>query len=268
MMRSCRKIVSKISSRSQSSSIGLGAPPPSSASVSPFDYYEEAMKKHRLILQAQPDRMDSSIISQNGRAFDADVQLLDRDRTIVFPNVPCSSLLNKQALIPHDCSSDVKLLVLSFKHYGFTVVRSWLDPYLEAHYQQAPSTSSDAKKFDAIELCFFEHRFLSFARGYVGSGVKKLVPVEHQGSTYLSFGNNLVSWINVLLVNSNSYYLYGLRNLLLQDFGTKLLIPNFCTGYAYLLDKQNKIRWRGSGQAKPEEVTKMIELSRELADEV
>eukprot|EP01031_Cornospumella_fuschlensis_P039508 gene39508-48102_t len=156
-----------------SSTLGLNNETSTANSVSPFDYYEEAMQKHRLILQAQPDRMDSSIISQNGRAFDADSQLLDRHRTITFPSVSCTSLLNQQALLPQDCSADVKLLVLSFKHYGFTVVRSWLDPFLTVCNQRS-SSSSEAKKFAAIELCFFEHRFLSFARGYVGSGVKKL----------------------------------------------------------------------------------------------
>ncbi|RYY86176.1 hypothetical protein EON63_06170 [archaeon] len=267
-MKLCRNVV-KITKRSTSSSIGLdGTPSFDSNSVSSFDYYEEAMKKHRLLLQAQPDRMDLSIISQNGRAFDADLQLLDRVRTITFPSVPCTSLLNKQALMPHDSSGDVKLLVLSFKHYGFTVARSWLDPYMSTYHKKqssSPTSSShEAKKFAAIELCFFEHRFLSFAKGYVGSGVKKLVPVQHHDSTFLSFGNNLVRYSHIAITHMFSY---SIICVLLQELGTKLLIPNFCTGYAYLLDKQNRIRWRGSGQAEPEEVKRMIELSRELANE-
>jgi hypothetical protein len=52
-----------------------------------------------------------------------------------------------------------------------------------------------------------------------------------------------------------------------QDFAAQLLLPNVFTGYAYLLDKDNKIRWRGSGQALESEVEALLRCTDELLRE-
>jgi ATPase complex subunit ATP10 len=53
----------------------------------------------------------------------------------------------------------------------------------------------------------------------------------------------------------------------LQDFAAQLLLPNVYTGYAYLLDKDNRVRWRGSGQALEGEVEVMLLCAQELLQE-
>jgi len=70
----------------------------------------------------------------------------------------------------------------------------------------------------------------------------------------------------------NSIYCAALINFVVsiicfQDFAAPLLLPNVYTGYAFLLDRHNKIRWRGSGQAHPEEVQILLEVTQELLDE-
>ena len=52
-----------------------------------------------------------------------------------------------------------------------------------------------------------------------------------------------------------------------QDFAAPLLLPNVYTGYAYLLDRDNKIRWRGSGQALESEVEVLLQCTEELLKE-
>lgn len=53
----------------------------------------------------------------------------------------------------------------------------------------------------------------------------------------------------------------------IQDFAAQLLLPNVFTGYAYLLDKDNKIRWKGSGQALESEVETLLQCTDQLLQE-
>lgn len=50
----------------------------------------------------------------------------------------------------------------------------------------------------------------------------------------------------------------------LQEFASNLLLPNKYTGYVYLLDKNNKIRWRGSGNAEKYEIDNLFKITDEL----
>ena len=58
-----------------------------------------------------------------------------------------------------------------------------------------------------------------------------------------------------------------LQLFLPQDFAAQLLLPNVYTGYAYLLDRDNKVRWRGSGQATEQEIEAMLECTEQLLQE-
>jgi hypothetical protein len=42
------------------------------------------------------------------------------------------------------------------------------------------------------------------------------------------------------------------------------MLPKKYTGYSYLLDNQNRIRWRGCGMAQQEEVDAMLRCASEL----
>jgi len=43
-----------------------------------------------------------------------------------------------------------------------------------------------------------------------------------------------------------------------------LLLPNVYTGYAFLLDRDNKIRWKASGLAQDHEVQSLMDCTDEL----
>ena len=55
---------------------------------------------------------------------------------------------------------------------------------------------------------------------------------------------------------------------MIQDFAQALDLPNFFTGYAYLLDQDHRIRWKGCGLAKPHEIEHLIQCAEQLVSEI
>ena len=68
------------------------------------------------------------------------------------------------------------------------------------------------------------------------------MPKENHALTMLSFGN-------------------------VAEFSAHLLLPNKFTGYVVVLDKDNKVRWRGCGAAEDEELQMMFECIEKLQGE-
>ena len=125
--------------------------------------------------------LDVSIVKRQGRAFKADLNLLPKESAIIFPPVRCSTLTDKAAVFPDDIGAKTKFIAVSFKHYGFTLVRSWMDPFRSAF----PVPSS---KLQAAEICFVEFGFLSMAKGMFINNLKSQIPEEQQSNTAFAFG--------------------------------------------------------------------------------
>ena len=51
------------------------------------------------------------------------------------------------------------------------------------------------------------------------------------------------------------------------EFSAHLLLPNKFTGYVVVLDKDNKVRWRGCGTAEDEELQVMFDCIEQLQSE-
>ena len=94
----------------------------------------------------------------------------------------------------------------------------------------------------SLEICFVEHGFLSFARSIFTANIKEKVPSDNHALTMLSFGN-------------------------VDDFSAHLLVPNKFTGYVVVLDKDNKVRWRGCGTAEEGELQVMFDCIDKLGKE-
>lgn len=151
---------------------------------------EEQVKAYRTDSKTLAKWLDVSVVKSKGRAFSADQELTPATEAMTFPSIQCSNLHGENVLLPQVVSGDVKLLVFSFKHYGFTLVRSWLDPYLA----RFPSKqSSNHKKAIAIEICFVEYGFLSMAKNLFASSIKNNVSASQLDFTFLSFGGVTVS---------------------------------------------------------------------------
>ena len=52
-----------------------------------------------------------------------------------------------------------------------------------------------------------------------------------------------------------------------MEFATKLLLPNKFTGYAYLIDKEGMVRWRGIGLAQEEDLESLYRCTKDLLKE-
>ena len=126
---------------------------------------------------------------------------------------------------------------------GYNLLRSWVDPFLSKY----PLNNSKGVTF--LEICHVEFAFLSMAKSVFASNIRSKTAAE--GIWY--FTANSITFLNtylVLLIHTITIA-HG-RTLLvfggLMDLADHLRIPNKYTGYIFLLDKDNRVRWRASGQ--------------------
>ena len=54
---------------------------------------------------------------------------------------------------------------------------------------------------------------------------------------------------------------------MLQKLAEQLDLPNVFTGYAFLVDSKMRVRWRGCGLARPEEIQNLIKCAEMLSQE-
>ena len=178
--------------------------------------------------------LDVSVVKKKGRAFESDGGLLPAKGAQVFPRIKGYSLNCKDVVVPDSIidqatsnnsssssgsskrNGSVRLLAFSFKHYGFTLVRTWLTPFLEK-FGKGPLSP-----VPAIEVCFVEYGFLSLTKNVFATNLKSQVDAAQHDLTALSFGG-------------------------VMDFAAQLQLPNKYTGYVYLVDGKNRVRWRGCG---------------------
>jgi len=209
--------------------------------------------------------LDVGIVKRKGRAFDADTSLIPAARAVDFPPIAAYTLNRVDVLVPNtilqqareqkdqqetaafssessplppspSTSAIPKLVAFSFKHYGFTLVRTWVDPFLKRF-----GGGSDAL-VPVMEVCFVEYGFLTLAKNVFASNLKAQIPASQLDLTAFSFGG-------------------------VMDFAARLQLPNKYTGYVYLLDGDNKVRWKGCGTAKEEEVQVMLRCAESLLEE-
>ena len=194
--------------------------------------------------------LDFQVVKYRGRAYNADSKLISLNKANTFPTLKGVTLTGRNFELPHDTTGSVKFVVFSFKDYGWHLCRTWLDPFLD-HFggsdycskansnDNITNTNFIGDKIGVYEICYVEHGFLSFAKSIFASNLKHICrPTQHE-RTVLVFGEAL-------------------------KFASQLMLPSKYIGYAVLLDRNNKIRWRGSGVSKPEELETVFKLTEEL----
>ena len=211
---------------------------------------DTAVEHYKSDTQTLARWLDVSVVKKKGRAFEADAELLPAKDAKVFPLIKGYTLNSKDVEVPdaivrqaagaqQSTAQDlgVRLVAFSFKHYGFTLVRSWLTPFIEK-FGKGPTAS-----IPAIEICFVEYGFLSLTKNVFASNLKSQIDPAQHDLTALSFGG-------------------------VMDFAAALQLPNKYTGYVYLLDGRNRVRWRGCGQSLgPAELDKLFALAWALLAE-
>lgn len=248
------------------------APLPSAAEFAKI--HAEKVAFYKIDTQTLANFLDLSVITRKGRVFGADRAVSRVEESMPFPvvdkkvysltgdavSVPAGILASdntanivssekesasnsdtgnesKLGNPPSSASSHhVKLVAFSFKQYGFTLIRSWLDPFYE-QFGKGPHAV-----VPSVELCFVEWGFLSFLRRLFIEDVKRRTDVENHRLTALVFGG-------------------------INEFCAPLLVPNKFTGYVYLLDKDNRVRWKGCGIPHPHEVEYLVKACHDLIEE-
>lgn len=55
--------------------------------------------------------------------------------------------------------------------------------------------------------------------------------------------------------------------MFVQDLALQLSLPNIYTGYVYVLDRENKVRWKASGEPTQKEIKSIFEAFQQLQEE-
>lgn len=158
--------------------------------------------------------LDVSIVARKGRAFDADKGLISKAKADTFPVVKAFNLEGGNVVIPDHIDAKAKLIVFSFKHYGFSLVRSWIDPFIAKYNAPTlPVTSVSGANASivetagavakvpntgavAYEICFVEYGFLSMAKSVFAGNIKGNVDPSQVDKTALVFGGVRVSLVS------------------------------------------------------------------------
>lgn len=162
---------------------------------------KDEMEKYKHDSAALAKWLDVSIVSRNGRAFDADKALITKSQADTFPALKAYSLDGQSVLIPDHIDAKAKLVVFSFKHYGFSLVRSWIDPFIGKYNASSlPATSASSAKVPATkagavayEVCFVEYSFLSMAKSVFANNIRSNINPAQVNNTALVFGGVRVS---------------------------------------------------------------------------
>lgn len=163
--------------------------------------HEENMQRYKTDRQTAARWLDIGVVKRKGRVYDATSKLIPAAQAMTFPNVQCTSIDGVNRSIPLDLPAEhkVKLVVFSFKHYGFTLVRSWLDPFI----QKYPSSEVAKNQVAAVEICFIEYGFLAMAKNIFINSIKNNIADSQSQNTYLTFGGVTVSMLSLLCLCAN-----------------------------------------------------------------
>lgn len=200
--------------------------------------HADAMQKYRTDTQTLANWLDVSVVKIKGRLYPADSWLLpvNNPMCVPFPTaVGLQTLTGETLTLQELCptQSGVRLVTFSFKQYGHTLAESWAKPFLESEL---------ALKVPVVSLCFVEYGFLSMMKGAFIKGLKSQTDESRWARTGFVFGG-------------------------VMEFATKLLLPNKFTGYAYLIDKEGMVRWRGIGLAQEEDLESLYRCTKDLLKE-
>jgi hypothetical protein len=187
--------------------------------------------------------LDIGIVKRQGRAyenengiFSCDADLILPTDAMYFPEVKGTNLNNEEVTVLGSSSVKATLVCFSFKQYGFGLIRSWIDPFIGQFEDEALVTCR--------EICFVEYGFMGFAKSIFTSNLKKSHSIDRK-----QFESTLVAFGGVM------------------EFAASMLLPNKYTGYAFLVDSEKRVRWKGSGQATDEEIKILLECTRKLVAE-
>jgi len=153
-------------------------------------------------------------------------------RHIRFPRLQATSLARTPIQLPDDAQGKVALILIAFQRQAQGMVDSWLNPYTKKF--------GDTPGFTFYEIPMIKGKWWRLFSASIDGGMRMGIPEKKHEHVVTYYGNI-------------SHYLSALQ------------IQDLSLAYAFLVDKQGYIIWRGEGFASPQHIHSMLTLARQLA---
>ena len=174
-----------------------------------------------------------------GKPFVADTSVIPAAEARVFPSLTAETLVDSELSLPADCRGKVTLVALSFKQFGYVQLASWIAPFQHAALElrvgggssrASRKSGGGAPAVQVLQVSAMEGGFInSLLKGSVKSGLVRSTPAAMQASSAVFVGD---------------------CDPLCEGLG----VENRLLGWAFLVDADARVRWRGCGTALPEEI--------------
>lgn len=241
------KSFNRNSSNTTDQSIAIGFNPPA-GNWGPIGPSSDDISNYLKDTKTLAKWLDLSVIRYEGKVFPSPLTTFPAKRGLIFPNytelIPVSDPSSNVSINNLLKNNEIKIITMSFKNYGYGTNKSWLN-YL---HQQFPQ--NDTSNVRIYNICVIQYSFLKFVKKLFFSNTEK---------DLLEYANqNPLNDINKL--REQSLFFFGDDKV----FASKLLLPNSYTGYVFLVDKQNRIRWQSCGKATDKELQLLFNLTQEI----
>lgn len=145
--------------------------------------------------------VDTTVTALNGKVFPAPKDVIASKKAAPFPIQPCSSLLDDSMVnVPHDIGAEIKVVMFSFRHYGFSLLRSWMDELEDEanfkKYTKRPKTGSSAipaPSYKVVEICYVETGILSIAKHLTAKNLRSKMEQHRLPLAFVKYGGIMVS---------------------------------------------------------------------------
>lgn len=147
-----------------------------------------------------------------------------------FPEVKSISLAGNEVSLPEDIKGKIALITIAFIEEGQPFIDSWAEPFLEKFYGKEGFSYYEVPMMNIPQPA---------ARQFIDDGMR--AGIEQQ-------------------MHPNVVTYYGE----LREYRKTLKMPNIGTGYAYLVDKNGIIRFRGEGKMTQEDWESLNNIINDL----
>lgn len=155
------------------------------------DAVKSNITKYKSDAQVLARWLDISVTHRQGKAYELPpVSVVSGSQSFAFPALECyqlQSLLGNQRNLfsfPTELNANKgpKIVLFSFKQYGFGLLRNWLDVLLQDTQQSRATT------VPIYEICFIEYSFLSMAKKMFAKNISSAIMQQQVPNTFLKFG--------------------------------------------------------------------------------
>lgn len=243
------KTFNRGSSNTSDQSIAVGFNPPA-GNWGPIGPSSDDISNYLKDTKTLAKWLDLSVIRYEGKVFASSPTTFPAKRGLTFPNytglIPVSAPTTDVSINNLLKNDEIKIITLSFKNYGYGTNKPWLN-FLHQHF---PQTNEGGKNVSIYNICVIQYGFLKFFKKLFFNNTEKDL-LEYAGQNSLN---------DMQKLKNQSLFFFGDDKI----FASKLLLPNSYTGYVFLLDKQNRIRWQSCGKPSDKELQLLLNLTQEI----